>query len=87
MRIHLMVSRMTMEQADLLEYALGAEDAVGEVRVYDRTADAIISMPYIKTAKPTKAVPMLFLRSFLENMMSKIPTKASSGEKFFGLSI
>ena len=33
MRIHLMVSRMTMEQADLLEYALGAEDAVGEVRV------------------------------------------------------
>lgn len=42
MRIHLMVSRMTMEQADLLEYALGAEDAVGEVRVYDRTADAII---------------------------------------------
>ena len=43
MRIHLMVKRMTMEQADLLEYYLRNTDGVTDVKVYDRTCDAIIA--------------------------------------------
>ena len=41
-RVHMLVSRMTLEQADVLEYYLRAEDGVTDVRVYDRTCDAVI---------------------------------------------
>ena len=42
LRVHLMMNRMTMDQADILEYYL--KDCVGIVSatVYDRTADAVI---------------------------------------------
>ncbi len=40
--VHLCCGRMTVSQADVLEYYLRAQDGVQEVRVYDRTQDAVV---------------------------------------------
>ena len=42
LRVHLCCGRMTVSQADVLEYYLRAQDGVQEVRVYDRTQDAVV---------------------------------------------
>ena len=42
MRVHLCCGRMTLEQADVLEYYLRAVDGVQAVKVYDRTRDAVV---------------------------------------------
>ena len=42
LRVHLCCGRMTVSQADVLEYYLRAQDGVREVRVYDRTQDAVV---------------------------------------------
>ena len=55
MRVHLVCGRMTLKEADVLEYYLRAVDGVKEVKVYDRTQDAVIV--YQTTAHP------LFVRS------------------------
>lgn len=41
-RIHVMQNRVTMAQADLLEYFLNLQEGVREAKVYDRTGDAVI---------------------------------------------
>ena len=43
MRVHLACRRMTLRQADVLEYSLRNVDGVSEVAVYDRTQDAVIA--------------------------------------------
>ena len=42
LRVHLYCGRMTLSQEDVLEYYLRARDGVQEVRVYDRTQDAVV---------------------------------------------
>ena len=42
LRVHLQCPTMTLHQADVLEYYLRAVDGVSDVRVYDRTRDAVI---------------------------------------------
>ena len=42
LRVHLFCGRMTLQQADVLEYYLLAVDGVKSVKVYDRTQDAIV---------------------------------------------
>ena len=42
MRVHLCCGRMTLAQADVLEYYLRAVDGVQSVKVYDRTQDAVV---------------------------------------------
>lgn len=42
LRVHMMRSRMTLHQADMLEYYLRAKPYVTDVKVYDRTGDAVI---------------------------------------------
>ena len=42
MRIHIIRSRMTLHQADILEYYLRDISFVSDVKVYDRTGDAVI---------------------------------------------
>ena len=42
LRVHLCCGRMTLSQADVLEYYLRAQDGVQEVKVYDRTQDAVV---------------------------------------------
>ena len=42
LRVHLYCGRMTVSQADVLEYYLRARDGVQEVKVYDRTQDAVV---------------------------------------------
>ena len=42
LRIHLQCPAMTLHQADVLEYYLRAVDGVSDVKVYDRTRDAVI---------------------------------------------
>ena len=41
-RVHMMQKRMTLKQADILEYYLRTVNGVTEVKVYDRTCDAVI---------------------------------------------
>ncbi len=41
-RIHAVQNHMTLKQADILEYYLRAVDGVTDVKVYDRTCDAVI---------------------------------------------
>ena len=41
-RVHLMCKRMTLHDADILEYYMRNIDGVTSVKVYDRTQDAII---------------------------------------------
>ena len=42
MRVHLNCRRMTLHQADVLEYYLRNVPGVTEVKVYDRTQDAVV---------------------------------------------
>ena len=42
LRVHLCCGRMTLSQEDVLEYYLRARDGVQEVKVYDRTQDAVV---------------------------------------------
>ena len=42
LRVHLCCARMTLQQADLLEYTLRAVEGVTDVKVYDRTQDAVV---------------------------------------------
>ena len=42
LRVHLCCGRMTLSQADVLEYYLLAVDGVQAVKVYDRTQDAVV---------------------------------------------
>ena len=42
LRVHLYCKRMTLRQADVLEYYLLAVDGVRSVKVYDRTRDAVV---------------------------------------------
>ena len=42
LRIHLKMKKMTFREADTLEYYLTGFDEIGEVKVYERTADAVI---------------------------------------------
>ena len=42
LRVHLCCARMTLRQADLLEYTLRGVAGVTDVKVYDRTQDAVV---------------------------------------------
>ena len=42
LRVHLCCGRMSLSQADVLEYYLLAVDGVRSVKVYDRTQDAVV---------------------------------------------
>ena len=42
MRVHFCQKHMTLEQADIAEYALAAQSGVTKVRVFDRTCDVIV---------------------------------------------
>ncbi len=42
MRLHLYCGRMTLRQADVLEYYLRGVNGVTDVKVYDRTQDAVV---------------------------------------------
>ncbi len=41
-RIHMAVARMSIREADLLDYYLRAQDGVRDVKVYERTGNAVI---------------------------------------------
>ena len=41
-RVHMLQNRMTLEQADILEYYLRTVEGVAEVPVFDRTCDAVV---------------------------------------------
>ncbi len=41
-RIHLMMSRMSIKQADILEYYLTSQESITSVKIYERTCDATV---------------------------------------------
>ena len=42
LRVHLCCGRMSLRQADVLEYYLRSLEGVQSVKVYDRTQDAVV---------------------------------------------
>ncbi|MCR5541743.1 MAG: heavy metal translocating P-type ATPase [Ruminococcus sp.] len=54
LRVHIMQSRMTLHRADMLEYYLRAKPFVTDVKVFDRTGDAVII--FTDRAKVIKAL-------------------------------
>ena len=50
MRVHLACAHMTLHQADVLEYYLKNIAGVLDVKVFDRTCDAVVS--FQETAQP-----------------------------------
>ena len=43
LRVHMAQQRMTYEQADVLQYYLQQSDLVVDAKVYEQTADVVIS--------------------------------------------
>ena len=60
LRVHLHCARMTLHQADVLEYYLRSIDGVKEVKVYDRTQDAVV----LYTAPRSSVIAALAAFSF-----------------------
>lgn len=50
LRVHLSQGRMTLEQADMVEYYLRSKSFVRRVKVFDRTCDAVIEYSGDRTA-------------------------------------
>ena len=63
MRIHVMQSKMTFEQADILEYYLTSVPNIRSAKVYDRTKDAVI----VYTCSRDKVIDILVNFNYEEN--------------------
>ena len=50
LRVHLFCGKMSLDNADVLEYYLRAVNGVTDVSVYDRTCDAVIVFTERKAA-------------------------------------
>ena len=74
LRVHLCCGRMSLSQADVLEYYLRAQDGVQEVRVYDRTQDAVV----VYGGKRENIISALAVFSFAEaEAMELVPEHTS----------
>ena len=63
LRVHMVLTRMTLHQADVAEYYLRALPAVTKVKVYDRTADAVIWFDGHRLKKHDDTTLIIFSRS------------------------
>ena len=75
LRVHLCCGRMTLSQADVLEYYLRAQDGVQEVRVYDRTQDAVV----VYGGKRENVISSLARFSFAEAEAMELVPEHTSG--------
>ena len=66
LRVHMHCAHMTLHQADVLEYYLRAVPGVKEVKVYDRTQDAVVH--YTGPRRPVIAALAAFSFSGAESM-------------------
>ena len=74
MRVHLMCGKMNLDDADVLEYYLKNVDCVTDVKVYDRTQDAVI---FYSSNRP-KVIKYLAQFSFAEaRKLDLVPTHTS----------
>ena len=76
LRVHLCCGRMTLSQEDVLEYYLRARDGVQEVRVYDRTQDAVV----VYGGKREDIISALAQFSFAEAEAAAVVEDASAEE-------
>ena len=73
LRVHLCCGRMTVSQADVLEYYLRAQDGVQAVKVYDRTQDAVVLYVLYQIMTFVQAPTFeLFVKNMGQLMMEKI---------------
>lgn len=57
LRVHMAQQRMTYEQADVLQYYLQQSDLVVDAKVYEQTADVVISYNGDRAAMILYCVP------------------------------
>lgn len=62
LRVHLACTRMTLSQADILEYYMRSVPGVADVKVYDRTCDAVIT--YKNTSSVSRGCVLKALSEF-----------------------
>lgn len=60
LRVHLFCGKMSLDNADVLEYYLRAVNGVTDVSVYDRTCDAVIV--FTDRKRCLKRLPPLLLK-------------------------
>ena len=77
LRIHLDVRRMTLSQADILEYYLRDVEGVKSVSVYDRTCDAVILFDAAEEARCAVVRAVSAFRFDDERALSLVPEHTS----------
>lgn len=74
MRVHLMCGKMNLDDADVLEYYLKNIDCVTDVKVYDRTQDAVI----LYSSNRSRVIKYLSQFSFAEaRKLELVPSHTS----------
>ena len=68
LRVHLCCKRMTLRQADVLEYYLLAVDGVRSVKVYDRTRDAVACTSPLNLPAPGRRQLVYVIFRFSTNL-------------------
>ena len=72
-RVHADIDRMSLAQADVLEYYMRAVSGVKRVKVYDRTCDAVVEY----TCSRDEITEALALFSFSEENAALVPEHTS----------
>ena len=72
-RVHADIDRMSLAQADILEYYMRAVSGVKRVKVYDRTCDAVVEY----TCSREAVTEALALFSFSEENAALVPEHTS----------
>ena len=80
MRVHLVCSRMTLDQADVLEYYLRNVEGVTAVSVFDRTQDAVILYRSARSAVIRALASFQFAKAQAMDLVPDHTTRALNRE-------
>ncbi len=78
--MHLLCPAMTLRQADVLEYWLRAAEGVEQVKVYDRTGDAVVVYQGSRAAVIARFAAFSFEKAEAENLVPEHTTRALNRE-------
>ncbi len=76
LRVHLLCGRMTLHQADVLEYYLRSQSGVDVVKVYDRTQDAVVTYRGARDAVVRALATFTFAAAEAQNLVPEHTTRA-----------
>ena len=80
LRVHLHCARMSLHEADLLEYYLRSVDGVTEVTVYDRTQDAVVRYTGQRSAVISALASFSFAKAEVMELVPEHTSRALNRE-------